>query len=616
MDQADGAGRRRLAQLGHGRSRQARLLQQLADAAGLVGADHHSALRAISPIHAPRRSSAARQQGRGGVAGVGCRRRRATRTRAPRGRPAWPPRRTAAASRVAARPSPASALRRSWAWVSSAAASADSSSSSVSTRCADAGRCSAVVAPASSAAHVSAASARSPCSRRARSACSSLGQVARRALRQRAPAIGGQELAGRQQRDLLQAAPRGLRDRIEAADRLDLVAEQVQPHRFGRAGRPDVDDAAARRELADAADLDRDVVARRHQRAEQRVLVDALPDADLARAARPAARASACAAPAPASGATSTALRGCDASQASARNRSADSSCSGSARSSGMAARSGRTRTLPVGSQAARSSARRWASSSLRATTTMAWPTGRLLRRAARCAARPAGGHRELAGRRQVARQLGGQRRDATVGAATGRRRSRWTRTGGGGHAMGAARSRPLNSFMAASMPSRSHVSTASARGGDRLGGELALPRLEGGQHVVDGHARAAGASDADPQPVELVRAQAGDDVAQPVVAAGRSLAAQPQAAQRQVDVIGHHQQILGGVRAGLAQCRAHRAAGQVHVLHRLHQQHALAPGPTAGPPGGQRRPGPDPVRSGPIGRRAGRPRGIPRCGG
>ena len=72
MDQADGAGRRGLAQLRHGRSRQARFLQQLADAAGLVGADHHSAAahlvdpgaQAIEP---------ARQQGRGGVAGVGSR---------------------------------------------------------------------------------------------------------------------------------------------------------------------------------------------------------------------------------------------------------------------------------------------------------------------------------------------------------------------------------------------------------------------------------------------------------------------------------------------------------------------------------------------------------------
>ena len=108
-----------------------------------------------------------------------------------------------------------------------------------------------------------------------------LGQASRRAFRQRAPALGGQEFAGRQQRDLLEAAPGCLGDRIEGADRVDLVAEEIQPHRFAGAGRPDVDDAAARGELADAADLDRDVIARRHQRPEQGVLVDPLPNANV-----------------------------------------------------------------------------------------------------------------------------------------------------------------------------------------------------------------------------------------------------------------------------------------------------------------------------------------------
>ena len=72
MDQADGAGRRGFAQLRRGRSRQAGFLQQLADTAGLVSADHHSTADHVAD---PRAQSIepARQERRGGTAGVGTR---------------------------------------------------------------------------------------------------------------------------------------------------------------------------------------------------------------------------------------------------------------------------------------------------------------------------------------------------------------------------------------------------------------------------------------------------------------------------------------------------------------------------------------------------------------
>ncbi len=255
-----------LAQLGHGRSRQAGLLQQLADAAGLVGADHHPPAR-------PSRRSRRPADRAGPAAWARWRSRRrvppasASDSDARSRRPAS----VAAASYGSGQsrgssPSAASALRRSCGLVVERAGQRGQlivvgqhqvrrrrqvigGGGAGQQRGPRLGRLGQV-------ALLQARQVR----------LQQLGQVARRALRQRAPAIGGQELAGRQQRDLLQAAPRGLRDRIEGADRLDLVAEQVQPHRFGGAGRPDVDDAAARCELADAADLDRDVVARRHQR--------------------------------------------------------------------------------------------------------------------------------------------------------------------------------------------------------------------------------------------------------------------------------------------------------------------------------------------------------------
>ena len=46
---------------------------------------------------------------------------------------------------------------------------------------------------------------------------------------------------------------RALGLRIEAADRLQRVAEEIEPHRLGHAGRKEIDDAAAHRVFAGLA---------------------------------------------------------------------------------------------------------------------------------------------------------------------------------------------------------------------------------------------------------------------------------------------------------------------------------------------------------------------------
>ena len=96
---------------------------------------------------------------------------------------------------------------------------------------------------------------------RPRCSCSELRAGAYSARRR--PALGRQELGCRQEVDLGQAPARRLRHRIEAADRLDLVAEQLDPHRLRGSRRPRVDQAAAVRELGDAGDLARPGRSRR-----------------------------------------------------------------------------------------------------------------------------------------------------------------------------------------------------------------------------------------------------------------------------------------------------------------------------------------------------------------
>ncbi len=79
------------------------------------------------------------------------------------------------------------------------------------------------------------------------------------------PACRNEELGGRQQVDRRDLADRALVGRVEAAERVDLVAEELDPDRQARAGREDVDDPAAPGELAPAGDLDHRLVAEAEQ---------------------------------------------------------------------------------------------------------------------------------------------------------------------------------------------------------------------------------------------------------------------------------------------------------------------------------------------------------------
>src|SRR4051794_11079879 len=58
------------------------------------------------------------------------------------------------------------------------------------------------------------------------------------------------QLAGRADDEALEPAGAALAQRIELADRLDLVAEEIDAQRRRRAGREEIDDAAAHGEFA------------------------------------------------------------------------------------------------------------------------------------------------------------------------------------------------------------------------------------------------------------------------------------------------------------------------------------------------------------------------------
>ena len=75
-------------------------------------------------------------------------------------------------------------------------------------------------------------------------------QLAIAAAEARDAVLGQQHLADRQQHDLVARAGRALAHGIERADRLQRVAEQVEPQRLVRAGRKEIDQAAAHGELA------------------------------------------------------------------------------------------------------------------------------------------------------------------------------------------------------------------------------------------------------------------------------------------------------------------------------------------------------------------------------
>ncbi len=92
-------------------------------------------------------------------------------------------------------------------------------------------------------------------------------------------AVLGAELGGGRDLDLFGLAQRALGEGREPAQRLDLVAEQLDPHRplLGRG--VDVEDASAHRELAALEDLLLALVAQLDQALERLLEVDLLADA-------------------------------------------------------------------------------------------------------------------------------------------------------------------------------------------------------------------------------------------------------------------------------------------------------------------------------------------------
>ncbi len=77
--------------------------------------------------------------------------------------------------------------------------------------------------------------------------------------------VAAREQIERQHGGALELAGAALAHRVEGADRVDGVAEEVEPQRLVVTGRKDVEDAAANRQLADAGDQIGAVVAMAHQ---------------------------------------------------------------------------------------------------------------------------------------------------------------------------------------------------------------------------------------------------------------------------------------------------------------------------------------------------------------
>src|SRR6185369_197891 len=106
------------------------------------------------------------------------------------------------------------------------------------------------------------------------------GGSATEALAERGHAlVRGKELRRGQQGRLLERADRALIGRIEGAQRVDLVAEELDPDREGRGRREDIDDPAASGELATPGNLARGRVAETEELEEQRFRTE--PAADL-----------------------------------------------------------------------------------------------------------------------------------------------------------------------------------------------------------------------------------------------------------------------------------------------------------------------------------------------
>ena len=108
-----------------------------------------------------------------------------------------------------------------------------------------------------------------------------------------------EELARRQEDDLVDGADRPLVGRVEPPERVDLVAEELDPDRQRARRREDVDDAAAPGELAAAGDLEGGHVAEVEQLGEERLEAEAgaSPEASAARRAGRPARSCAAGAP-------------------------------------------------------------------------------------------------------------------------------------------------------------------------------------------------------------------------------------------------------------------------------------------------------------------------------
>ena len=91
--------------------------------------------------------------------------------------------------------------------------------------------------------------------RQVRAQCGDDARLAGGALQhRRAQRLVAQDLQPRRDRDLVERAARALRGQVEGPNRLDLVTEELDPHRQVGGGREDVEDAAPHRVLAGRAD--------------------------------------------------------------------------------------------------------------------------------------------------------------------------------------------------------------------------------------------------------------------------------------------------------------------------------------------------------------------------
>ena len=184
----------------------------------------------------------------------------------------------------------------------------------------------------------------------------------RRLVVRRASARRGRApLGGRVDQRVVDGVQRALRERREGADRLDLVAEELDPERLAAGGREDVDDAAADGELAALLGLLDALVAGERERLGEAVDAGLVADADRDR--RRAARRRAAARSASASADAKT--RPPRASTSSARARSPTRCGGGSRPDSQRTPRLGRspTRSAPRYQPAASAASRASASS-------------------------------------------------------------------------------------------------------------------------------------------------------------------------------------------------------------------------------------------------------------